>query len=637
MDDEQGIRDVVRRALEREAFEVLEAVDGQGAIAIADRFELALVILDLELPEMSGLDLLVALRARQPDLHVIILTGSGGEADRVTGLLAGADDYMVKPFSARELAARAVAVRRRRGGVAGSERRALRGPVTVERMASSDRGTSAAEASNEATVVLVGNEVVHANRPAATLVGAEEPDELIGRDLYDFVAPQSFRIATSRQESVKEGRWPRPDVMAIVRLDGEEVLIEVSSMPVTWEGQVASQITMWDLRGDTSKLREVATGIRTDVSDAVLVTDENLLIQSVNPAAEQLYGWSEQELIGRHGAEALPAELVGEVPNEAEPLDSVLSRRGRWHGELRQTCRDGSQVHVQSSVTLLRDGKGDNVGMVIVNRPVVEGRSGAGRRASDGSFDRTLDAEIRRGIERREFEVHYQPVVQLADGTWQGTEALVRWNHPERGLLPPAAFIDTAERSGAIIELGRLVLEDACRQWRSWYDAGAVLQIAVNLSGRQLADADLPVLLERTMRAVGMPPGVLSLEVTETSLVEDIDLASEVLKRAADIGATIAIDDFGTGWASLTYLRQFPVHALKVDRSFVAGLGSESADEAIVASILSLGSELGLTVVAEGIETADQAAHLQRLGCSLGQGFLFSRPLPADQLTPSFS
>src|SRR3546814_6310413 len=124
-----------------------------------------------------------------------------------------------------------------------------RGPVTVERRASSDRGTSAAKASNEATVVLVGNEVVHANRPAATLVGAEEPDELIGRDLYDFVAPQSFRIATSRQESVKEGRWPRPDVMAIVRLDGEEVLIEVSSMPVTWEGQGASQITMWDLRG----------------------------------------------------------------------------------------------------------------------------------------------------------------------------------------------------------------------------------------------------------------------------------------------------------------------------------------------------------------------------------------------------
>jgi EAL domain-containing protein (putative c-di-GMP-specific phosphodiesterase class I) len=240
--------------------------------------------------------------------------------------------------------------------------------------------------------------------------------------------------------------------------------------------------------------------------------------------------------------------------------------------------------------------------------------------------------EIRSGVERHEFTVHYQPVVRLADSRWSGAEALVRWQHPERGLLPPAAFIDAAERSGAIIDLGQLVLDDACRQWSTWQRAGTDLQIAVNLSGRQLADPNLADRVGGAMAAVSMPPGVLWLEVTETSLVEDLDQATNVLEHLVERGASITIDDFGTGWASLTYLREFPVHALKIDRVFVDGLGKSSPDAAIVSSIISLAGELELSVVAEGVETTEQRAHLRGLGCTLGQGYLFGPPQPPGQL-----
>jgi EAL domain-containing protein (putative c-di-GMP-specific phosphodiesterase class I) len=269
--------------------------------------------------------------------------------------------------------------------------------------------------------------------------------------------------------------------------------------------------------------------------------------------------------------------------------------------------------------------------VISVNRPVDQ-------HAPHQTIDRPIGGhaladEIRRGVERQEFVLHYQPVVHLADGGRRGVEALLRWQHPERGLLPPAAFIEAAELSGAIIDLGRFVLGESCQQWSEWQRAGIDLHMAVNLSGRQLADPNLADHVATSMAAASMRPGTLWLEVTETSLVEDLELATNALRRLVDLGAMVSIDDFGTGWASLTYLRQFPVHALKIDRVFVEGLGRNgNADVAIVSSIISLGRELELSVVAEGIETSEQLAHLRLLGCEFGQGYLLGRPRPAGEL-----
>ncbi len=213
-----------------------------------------------------------------------------------------------------------------------------------------------------------------------------------------------------------------------------------------------------------------------------------------------------------------------------------------------------------------------------------------------------------------------------------GIEALARWQHPTRGLLLPCAFIAAAERSGMILELGELVLNTACQQAQLWRREGHDLHLSVNVSARQLSDEHLAEQIAGVMAATSMPAGRLWLEVTETALVMDIVAAQTALREIDDLGARISIDDFGTGWASLTYLREFPIRQLKIDDTFVRGLGTISSDAAIVRSIVSLGCELELEVIAEGVETDEQRSHLLRLGCRLGQGYLFGRPLPPEAL-----
>ena len=203
-------------------------------------------------------------------------------------------------------------------------------------------------------------------------------------------------------------------------------------------------------------------------------------------------------------------------------------------------------------------------------------------------------------------------MVDLADGAVVTMEALVRWNHPTRGVLAPDTFIAAAERSGAIVELGGIVLDKACAQTIEWRRAGHDIDIAVNVSGRQLSDPGLVERITAALASSGLEAEHLWLEVTETSLVEEVDRAGEVLYRLADLGVGISIDDFGTGWASLTYLRNFPVHALKIDRSFVAGVGQNINDTAIARSILALGADLDLVVIAEGIETVAQQERCER-------------------------
>ena len=237
--------------------------------------------------------------------------------------------------------------------------------------------------------------------------------------------------------------------------------------------------------------------------------------------------------------------------------------------------------------------------------------------------------ELRRALREGQMVLHYQPVVRLDTGDTAGFEALVRWQHPERGLLPPADFIHLAEATGVIVDLGAWVLREAVAQLVRWRDRP--LGIGVNLSARQLVDPALPTLLRDLVSASGIDAGRLVLEVTESALIDD-PAAEQVLSAVRALGVHLALDDFGTGYSSLTYLKRFPVDAIKIDRSFVAGLGRDPDDEAIVASVVSLGRAIGKTLVAEGVETADQLEALRALGVEQGQGFLWSRPLPVDDV-----
>jgi len=246
-------------------------------------------------------------------------------------------------------------------------------------------------------------------------------------------------------------------------------------------------------------------------------------------------------------------------------------------------------------------------------------------------------AALRRAVADEQLRVLYQPVVSLRDGTIKGIEALVRWEHPERGLLGPGDFIEVAEDTGLIVGVGQWVLQQACCQLAAWNAAIANLDvnIAVNLSARQLAEPSLPQRVAETIEACGIDPRRLVLEITESALVHDVTTAAMVLDELKALGVGLAVDDFGTGFSSLNYLKRFPVDVLKIDRSFVSGLGVDPEDSAIVAAVRALGGALGLDVVAEGVETELQAAKLLELDCPYAQGYLFSRPVPAGALLPS--
>jgi EAL domain-containing protein (putative c-di-GMP-specific phosphodiesterase class I) len=247
----------------------------------------------------------------------------------------------------------------------------------------------------------------------------------------------------------------------------------------------------------------------------------------------------------------------------------------------------------------------------------------------------SLEADLRRALSRNELRVYYQPIVALASSDVVEYEALVRWQHPERGLVSPGEFSPIAEDTGLIVPIGQWVLEQACLQAQQLSSAGGAPVISVNLSARQFQDPALLDTVRRALSAAQLNPRRLKLEITESTVMRDAESAIATLRELKGLGVQVAIDDFGTGYSSLGYLKQFPLDTLKIDRSFVSGLGQDPQDTAIVRSVLALAKTLGLTVTAEGIETDAQRELLLELECARGQGFLFARPLPAEDLESS--
>jgi len=244
-----------------------------------------------------------------------------------------------------------------------------------------------------------------------------------------------------------------------------------------------------------------------------------------------------------------------------------------------------------------------------------------------------LGAELRRALEREEFVLFYQPKIDLATRRPTGAEALLRWKHPQRGLVSPMEFIPVLEETGLIVPVGDWVLRRACQDLKAWQAGGhAVVPVAVNLSARQFRDQGLDRHIIALVGAAGVDPGLIELEITESQLMQDPDHAIRVMRALCDAGMRIAIDDFGTGYSSLAYLRRFPVGALKIDRSFVKDMSSEKGDATIVRTIIEMAHSLGFTVIAEGVETEEQANFLRLLRCEHAQGYLFAKPMPAEDL-----
>jgi EAL domain-containing protein (putative c-di-GMP-specific phosphodiesterase class I) len=251
-----------------------------------------------------------------------------------------------------------------------------------------------------------------------------------------------------------------------------------------------------------------------------------------------------------------------------------------------------------------------------------------------------LERDLQSALAHDELRLHFQPIVELTSGRISEVEALLRWQHPQRGLISPAAFVPLAEQTGLIVPIGRWVLEEACRRVQAWQPndvEAAAMVVSVNLSARQLQEPGLAAEVDRILKATGLPASRLKLEITESMAMQHAAVAARMLGELKMLGVQIAMDDFGTGYSSLAYLDQFPLDCLKIDRSFVASLGHHGDRRAIVQAIIALGRSFHLSITAEGIETNDQLQELVRQGCDMGQGFYFARPQPIEDLMAAAS
>ena len=381
---------------------------------------------------------------------------------------------------------------------------------------------------------------------------------------------------------------------------------------------------------DLDGFKEVNDSLGHAAGDDLLIKVAERLSAAVRP----------EDTVARFGGDEF-AVLIESVPDQAaaeEFANRVIA------GMEDPVMIEGREIHIRGSIGIAVAGPdAADTDQIMRNADLAMYQAKAAGAGGFASYDPQmhsgliarlqLEADLRRALDNDEFELHYQPTVRLDNGAVVGFEALLRWRHPTRGLVPPVEFIALAEATGMILPIGTWVLTQACRQAAEWVAANPSrpMTMAVNVSGRQFGQADLPDLVERVLADTGLPADRLCLEMTESVVMNDTEENLALLTRLKEIGVKLAIDDFGTGYSSLSYLRRFPVDTLKIDRSFVERLGQQSDDATLARTIVQLGQSLGMSTVAEGIEHSEQFLALRRMGCERAQGFYFSRPLPAIQ------
>jgi diguanylate cyclase (GGDEF)-like protein/PAS domain S-box-containing protein len=546
--------------------------------------------------------------------------------------------------------------------------------------ASEERYRRLSDATSEALAIHREGRILEVNAAFSRLLGYEAAD-CLGRTILDFAAPETA-AAIRNGEYNPESTAPL-EVLARHR-DGTVFPVEVAWRHIPYpDGEQADVVSVRDLRErrrleaelSRSAFYDGLTGLPNRallldrVSHALSFTrpDEAVSIafilldldrfKVINESLGHAAGDRLLDDVGRRLSECLrPGDTVARFGGDefailldtVHDADDALRVAERIEHELRAPFDlDGRDTFVAASLgialgragatepgDLLRDAeialyraKADTTSRHAVYEPSM---SAAAAERLD------LETDLRRAIERDEFQLEYQPLVDLATDRVVGLEALVRWQHPTRGLVPPLAFIPLAEETGLIVPIGRWVLETACRRARSWQlevPGREALQVSVNLSAKQFAQPDLAELVAGILAETGLDPSSLELEITESVLMDESEAGIRALRALREIGVRLVLDDFGTGYSSLSYLKHLPLDTIKIDRSFVVELTGDDANLPIVHAVISLAHGLGIEVVAEGIETAEQLGWLRQLACDRGQGFYFARPLPAERLT----
>jgi diguanylate cyclase (GGDEF)-like protein/PAS domain S-box-containing protein len=663
VEDESIVAADIQDRLEALGYEVPATVGwGEKAVEMAGALRPDLVLMDIQLKgRMDGVEAADQIRQRF-GIPVVYLTANADHPTVQRAKVTEPFGYVIKPFEERELHTTIeVALYKHRAEQTLKE--------------SEERYRLLVELSPEAILVQSDGKIVYANPAAASLFGAEGVDTLLGLGVADFVHLDHRENFLARENHLKENQQPNLKAEKFVRLDGQVRDIEVVLASVTYEGRPATQILTRDIterrRAEEQLLHDAFHDSLTGLPNRALFIDHLKLavnhcrrrrgylfavlfidldrFKIINDSLGHLVGdellsaiahrleicLRDGDTIARLGGDEFTILLdgikdYGDAQRVAERVQEVLEQPFNLAGR---------ELFVTASVGIKYSGGGEQPEDLLRDADTAMYCAKALGKAQSQVFDARMhkraltlleiESDLRRAMEREEFDVHYQPIVSLANGRISGFEALVRWSHPERGLVSPTDFIPIAEETGLVIQIDRWVLKQACLQMRRWQEALPVtrgMKISVNLSCKQFMQPTIVEQVLDTLQETGLDPCSLKLEITESVMMERGDYAMSVLEQLSKAGIELSLDDFGTGYSSLSYIHHFPVSTLKIDQSFIKRIGGEQNGE-IVRAVVALARNLGLEVVAEGIETVTQFDQLKALGCEQGQGYYFSEPL----------
>jgi len=578
-DDDPQIGKILRVML-CEDYECRTVGCAEEALALLREEKFELVLSDIRMPGLSGLDMLPRVAELAPETVVVMISAESGIESAIRAMRAGAFDYVTKPFDFYQVEA--------------AVRRALRHHALLETKRRYEHHL-------EEMVELRTRDLARTNESlrqqiAGRLRAEDRVNYLSFNDPLTGLPNQNFFKRRCERELEAAQRGKRKLAAMFLSVDRFKNIYETL-------GHEAADGLLCEVGG------RLAACVREDDMLAYFGGDEfAFLLKHVNGAEDAL------KIAGRVREALGPAFGLGgrELFVTASIGISICPDDGA----------DGQTLLKNAAAALHRTRQegGDNYQFY-----KAEMNAAALKRLA-------LESDLRRALDREEFTVYYEPQAETEGGRVTGMEALVRWNHPELGLVSPAEFIPLAEDTGLIVPIGEWVLRAACRQARSWHAGGfANLGISVNLSPRQFEQPDLLETVARVLRETGLGGESLELELTESSLMKNAEEAAAVLCRLREMGVKISIDDFGSGYSSLNYLKRLPIDILKIDQSFVREMTTDPKDAAIVKTVITLAHNLNLKVKAEGVETEEQLALLRRLGCDEAQGYLFSRPLPARE------
>jgi diguanylate cyclase (GGDEF)-like protein/PAS domain S-box-containing protein len=632
------------------------------------------VLVDLYLPDCQGIETFDQLFAAAPQIPILVLSAAKDEEVAKLAVQRGAQDYLLKNHLDAYLLSKALGSMIERAAIADALfNEKERAQITLNSIGDAVMSTD------------VWAQVTYLNIVAEGLTGWSRA-EAVGRPVAEVfriidvttrkVAQNPIPLAIQENKSV-----PLTPNCVLVRRDGVEAGIEDSTAPIhDRHGQVTGAVMVFHdvstTRALSSKMIHLAQhDSLTDLPNRTLfsarLTDAIAAAHRYRRKLAVLYLDLDRfkyvnDSLGHGMADRVLQSVAGRLLASVRASDTVSRQGGDEFvillsevagaqaagvsaEKILQAVRtlhriDQHDLHLTASIgiaTYPADGTEAETLMKNADFAMYHAKD-SGRNTyqffkSDMNVCalelQSLEVDLRLALEHREFELHYQPKVNLETGAITAVEALIRWRHPQRGLVPPGQFIPVAEACGVIVPIGRWVLGEACRQSRAWRDAGLpAIRIAINVSPLELRDRDFVATVRAILQKAGLEPCHLELELTETFLMQDTTVTAAVLEALKDLGVTLALDDFGTGYSSLSRLQRFPIDTLKIDQSFVRDLTTHADAAGIVSAVIGMGNSLHMRVVAEGVETRDQFTFLQERGCPEGQGYYFSRPVIAAQV-----